>query len=59
MERKIADMVVDEQNGLKYLTVPFTVFKKVRQFKKKKKNFCGNLILANYWHKESLGSSEL
>lgn len=37
MERKIADMVVDEQNGLKYLTVSFTVLKKVRQLKKKKK----------------------
>lgn len=29
-------MVVDEQNGLKYLTVLFIVFKKVRQLKKEK-----------------------
>jgi len=29
-------MVVDEQNGLKYLTVSFIVFKKVRQLKKGK-----------------------
>ena len=50
-------MVVDEQNGLKYLTVSFIVFKKVRQLKKGKKKNCGNLILANYWHKESLESS--